>query len=92
MTVDSHELTEWVAYEKAFGPLGSRYNDEMLAQQHELLQTLAYLTGAQVTQKNQKNPIPSPRHTPRPDEQFVEAEGESIVNRAEFDRALDNRK
>jgi hypothetical protein len=90
-TVDSYELSEWVAYERVFGPIGSRYNDEMLAQQHEILQSVAYLLGAQVTPKGQKNPIPIPKHTPRPDEQFVQEKDESIVSQAEFDRSFRNK-
>lgn len=47
MTVDemleritSPELTEWEAYERAYGPLGSVYSENKLAELHELMQAL----------------------------------------------------
>lgn len=81
---DSYELTEWKAYEQAFGPLGSAYSEEILAQIHELIQTELYMAGAQV----KKNPIPIPKKCPRPMEAFKQEDDNSIVNRAEFDTAF----
>lgn len=60
--VDSHELTEWQAYEQYTGPLGQNYTNEVLAGIHELLQATNKLLGA----KFKKNPVPDPKPYPRP--------------------------
>lgn len=57
----ARELAEWMAYEAAYGPIGSTYANELLAQINELLQNIAYMTGAQL----EENPIPMPRQVQR---------------------------
>ena len=88
-TVDSFELTEWQAYEQAFGPLGNAYSDDVLAAIHEQLQTLNYLTGSQC----EENPVPMPRHWPRPPEAFIEYlhtdPDDEVVSQDEFDTMFD---
>lgn len=38
--LDSREIAEWQAFERAYGPLGRSYGDEKLAEIHETLQLL----------------------------------------------------
>lgn len=84
MRMDSRELSEWQAYERAVGPIGRQYADDMLASIHEQLQFLSYLTGAQYGE----NPAPEPQRVPRPNEIFVEPAEESSNEEgfAELDR------
>ncbi|WP_432001233.1 hypothetical protein [Streptomyces sioyaensis] len=42
-SVTSRELAEWVAYERAYGPIDLMWTNETLAQIHELLQNLLYV-------------------------------------------------
>lgn len=58
----SYEMAEWHGYEKAFGPINGLWEHETLAQIHELLQTIAYIGGAQA----EDNPIPAPTTKDRP--------------------------
>lgn len=62
----SYEMTEWQAYEEAFGPVNGMWDRETLAQIHELLQTMAYIAGAQA----EENPVPQPRTKDRPGSAF----------------------
>lgn len=64
----SRELSEWAAYERHAGPLGSSWRDEALAAIHEELQKLQYLIGAVNTEKNKENPVPEPKRYPRPND------------------------
>jgi hypothetical protein len=66
--IDSRELTEWVAYEEEFGPVGSRYSDEILAQLKDLLHQYAYQSVGANVPSGKKNPIPEPEATVRPHE------------------------
>lgn len=68
--IDSHELSEWAAYERYAGPVDDSYLAGALATVIELLQTLNRMTGAaHFTDKNhRKNPAPEPKHYPRPHE------------------------
>lgn len=70
--ISSRELTEWMAFEREEGPIGPRWRDEMLAAIHEQLQRLSHLQGAAhfTDKKHRKNPVPSPKHYPRPHEIF----------------------
>lgn len=72
----SIELTEWQAYERAFGPLGKQYSDDMLAQIHEQLQLMAKLLGAALVDDANKNPIPNPQRVPRPPDLFKQPDDE----------------
>ena len=69
-SVTAFELSEWEAYERAFGPLGPQYRDNALAEIHEQLQMIAYILGAANTGKDQDNPVPEPKQVPRPHEVF----------------------
>lgn len=53
----SHELFEWKAFELAYGPIDHIHSNELLTEVVELLQTVAYLQGAQM----EKNPMPKPK-------------------------------
>jgi hypothetical protein len=64
LTVSSKELAEWQAFEVVNGPIGREYSDDMLACIHEMLQVIAYTTGAQLS----PNPIPPPKPVTRPNE------------------------
>ena len=81
--VDSRELTEWMAFEKAFGPLGNDYEKEALATIQDSLNALMFLTG-QISY-GQKNPVPEPTKFPRPHQAFLERGEEPVLTQAEFD-------
>lgn len=67
--IDARELTEWLAYEEIYGPIGTTYQDEALAAIHEKLQELLHATGAaHLTPKGKENPFSKPEHYPRPSE------------------------
>lgn len=89
----SYELTEWMAYENAFGPLGPEYRDDMLASIHEQLQALRHLMGELWTEKD--NPIPVPKKLPRPNDLWQQASADDeddpdvVSSIAEFDRNFD---
>lgn len=44
-SIDSYEISEWIAFERAFGPLGSGYNDRALAAIHAQITLLCGLIG-----------------------------------------------
>lgn len=58
----SYEIAEWRAYEQAFGPINGHWQNETLAQIHELMQTMAHMAGA----RYDENPVPVPRTKDRP--------------------------
>lgn len=66
-SIDSRELTEWMAFEQAYGPVDDGYANDTLAAIHEQLQSIAVMVGAQL----EDNPAPEPRHYPRPVEVFT---------------------
>ena len=74
--ISSAEIAQWQAYEKAFGPIGHQYSDDLLASIHEQLQVIAKLSGAALVSDSNDNPVPNPRHTPRPPELFRPPEDE----------------
>lgn len=43
--VDSHEISEWIAYERAFGPLGLGYSERALLAIYEQLSLLSRMYG-----------------------------------------------
>lgn len=79
--VPAYELTEWEAYERAFGPIGRHYSDEALATIADTLSILLRLYGEQF----EDNPIPEPRKYPRPHEWYSQVEEDDSVDQAEFD-------
>lgn len=73
-SMDSLEVSEWQAYERAFGPLGTTYSDDMLAHIHEQLQLLTHVLGAVNTPKGEENPVPAPKDVPRPPDVYQKAQ------------------
>lgn len=55
--MSAKDLTGWYAFEKAYGPIDHSWTNELLAQVHELLQTLLYAYGGQY----EDNPFPKPK-------------------------------
>lgn len=43
--IDSYEISEWMAYEKAFGPIGPDYRDRALAAIHTQIRQLCIMYG-----------------------------------------------
>lgn len=85
--ISSYELTEWQAFERAYGPLGSGYSDDMLAAIHEKLQELLYLTGGLWSSDNTVN---APQRVPRPHEVFgPPTDGEAVLDIHEFNTLMD---
>lgn len=44
--IDSHEISEWMAFERAFGPLGDEWSNEALAAIYDQLQILCAVMGS----------------------------------------------
>jgi hypothetical protein len=67
-SMDSVEYSQWMAFERAHGPLRGEWDQEALASVVEQLQTVAYLLSqAHFTDKtHKKGPIPKPERYPRP--------------------------
>lgn len=74
--ISAKEVSEWMAYEKATGPLGHQYSDDLLAHIHEQLQNLSYITGAQY----EDNPAGLPKRIPRPYQIHEEPVGEMVMD------------
>lgn len=74
--ISSYELTEWLAYEREGGPIGTAWQDEAMASLHEQFQRLNRLQGAAhfTDKKHRKNPVPEPKRYPRPYEIFDKAD------------------
>lgn len=66
--MDSREYSQWMAFERAYGPVGNEWSDEALASIQEQLQQLSYLLSqAKFTDKtHRKGPVPKPERFPRP--------------------------
>jgi hypothetical protein len=71
-----------MAFERDEGPIGPRWQSEVMAATHEQLQRLNHLLGAAhfTDDKHKKNPVPKPRHYPRPDEIFQDPDREDQYN------------
>lgn len=80
--MSAREVSEWIAYEKATGPLRG-YDEDLLAAVHEQLQLLNHLTGA--ANAGDDNPIPAPTKVRRPHEIFLPTEEEETMSQSEFD-------
>lgn len=65
-THSSHELSEWMAFEQVYGPIGMKWDREVQAQLHELAQFQNYLLGAQLSDEKTPNPAPKPEPLYRP--------------------------
>lgn len=74
--IDSHELTEWMAFEREYGSLGPSYEREMLRQIQYMQQSQLYAFGSANTEEGKQNPIPEPKILPGPDEFLVPEESE----------------
>lgn len=82
----AYEITEWMAYERAFGPLDDGYTWEALAALHEQLQLACRLLGAQF---DGENPAPDQQHYPRPSESFVPQEDEAELGEVQTEGGAD---
>lgn len=80
--IDSREISEWMAYERAFGPVGDMYLYATLGSIQEQLQLVAYLQGGMYDE----NPAPTPERWPRPDELLAETLDDESMDREEFDQ------
>jgi hypothetical protein len=87
--MDSVEYSQWMAFERAHGPINGEWNSEALANIQEQLQTIAYLLGqAHFTDKTHKRgPIPKPERYPRPNESLKKLGGSSPVDDVDKDEA-----
>lgn len=94
--ISARQFNEWMAYEKAFGPLDDLWVKEMLSQLHELLQFNNQLTGASITGKGKKNPAGKFQKVERPwrydveDEDVDDDEDDDVIENqiALFDRQV----
>ncbi len=88
-SMDSVEYSRWMAYERAHGPINGEWNQEVLANIQEQLQSIAYLLGqAHFTDKTHKRgPIPKPERYPRPYESVKKLGGSSPVDEVDKDEA-----
>ena len=71
--MSSVEYSQWMAFERAHGPIGPEWSDEALAAIQEQLQQLSYLLSqAKFTDKtHRRGPIPKPERYPRPYESLT---------------------
>lgn len=77
--MDSLEVAEWKAFERAHGPIGREWEHETLASIQELLQNLCRLMGGQY----EENPAPEPKRYPRPNAFFEPREEEDPEQEAQ---------
>lgn len=87
--ITAFEIAEWEAYERAFGPLGRQYEQDMLARVHEQLQMIAYVLGA-ANSREDENPVPEPQKVPRPHEVFQNLEAGASEPAAQQELGLDD--
>ena len=86
-SMDSMEYSQWLAFERAHGPINGEWSRETLANIQEQLQSIAYLLWqAHFTDKTHKRgPIPKPEHYPRANESMKRLGGPSPVDEIEDD-------
>lgn len=73
--VDSYEIGEWMAYERAFGPINSDWRDLALVAIHNQLAILNKMTGAAHFGEN--NPIKDEMPPlPKPSEMYLKPDEE----------------
>lgn len=87
-SMDSVEYSQWMAFERANGPINGEWSQEALANVQEQLQTIAYLLGqAHFTDKtHRRGPIPKPERYPRPHESLRKL-GTRVIEDLEADEA-----
>jgi hypothetical protein len=71
--ISCEEITEWQAYELAFGEIGSRYNDDALAETIDRLGLLIRIMGGEETEQFIK------RYVRRGEQRSVTTEDEEEV-------------
>jgi hypothetical protein len=78
--MSSYELSQWMAFERAHGPIGDEWSNEALAQIQEQLQQLSYLLSqAKFTDKtHRKGPVPRPERFPRPYESVTKPTPQTV--------------
>lgn len=62
--IDSDELGEWMAYERAYGPLDTKWSDGALIAIYEQLQLGNRISAARVLEDPDDIPAPVPLHPP----------------------------
>lgn len=55
-SLSAHEVAEWKAFERAYGPLGRDYGNEKLAEIHETLQQLISVQATNYEPKRSTRP------------------------------------
>lgn len=87
-SMDSVEYSQWMAFERANGPINGEWSQEAQANVAEQLHTIAYLLGqAHFTDKTHKRgPIPKPEHYPRPHESLKKY-GSDFIDEIDKDEA-----
>ncbi len=87
-SMDSVEYSQWMAFERAHGPIRGEWDQEALANVVDKLHTIAYLLSqAHFTDKTHKRgPIEKPERYPRPNES-VRRRGSSDEDEADKDEA-----
>jgi hypothetical protein len=65
-THSSRELSEWIAFEQVYGPIGMKWDREVAAQMHELTQATNHLLGGLMADEKHPNQVPQPESLPRP--------------------------
>lgn len=83
--LSARQFAEWMAYERAFGPIDGWFSREMLAQLHELIQVNNQLTGASLTKRGRKNPAGKFRKVPRPWRPDLDDDPDEDDDEDEFD-------
>lgn len=86
--MDSVEYSQWMAFERAQGPINGEWDQEALANIQEQLQSIAYLLGqAHFTDKtHRRGPIPKPEKYPRPHESLRKL-GDGRIEEIEADES-----
>jgi hypothetical protein len=88
-SMDSVEYSQWMAFERANGPINGEWDSNALAAIQEQLQQISYLLGqAHFTDKTHKRgPIPKPEKFPRPNEALGRNVSSRIVEFGDEDEA-----
>lgn len=80
-SLTSRELSEWSAYERAYGPIDNDWRDETLAQIHELMQDVRHLTARRVS-TNGVSTETVPKRRVRPAELWEEYKRREVIENA----------
>jgi hypothetical protein len=86
-SMDSYEYSQWIAFERAHGPIFGEWDAEALANIQEQLQQISFLLSqAHFTDKtHRRGPVEKPERFPRPDEFMKKRFPSPVENFDEFD-------